>query len=348
MKSVSKYRSVLMGLGIIWIYYFHSAPSLEKGTLIWYFWRQGYTGVDLFILLSGFGMAYALTKNPVTDIKSYFSFEGKRFLRIYAGFLPATFLIALVDNWTKSVILGRITYFEQFTENLYIHLWYLGVILVLYLIVPFYHKLFGLSRNKLRFTCMAVGLAMLLGCITIGRVREDIVSAAFTRIPIFFIGIYWGYLSQNDGGTLEEKSHFKKRLPVYAMFAAGVVLTYLAVMDWHPAIGNIDSYYTHWFMFHYSRLLFTPSLILIMVDIIGVVDKIKAGKALNKALSYIGTITLEIYCLHEWILLKCADLQVSIDTIRWELSAIFLVFFLAVGIHKFADDLIFQKMKNRA
>ncbi len=347
MKLISKYRPVLMGISIIWIYAFHTMSDYRQGSAIWYIFRQGYSGVDMFMLLSGFGMTYALTDKTVNNCKSYFQFEAKRFLRIYASFLPATLIIALVDNWTKKMILGRITYVEQFITNLDIHLWYIGAILAFYIFVPFYFALFIKSKNKLICTCTSMVVAMLGGSVAHGLgFREDIAAPMLTRIPIFLLGIYWGYLSLSETEDQQRNFRLRNMILLFAIFIIGIILTYLSVMDMEPDIPGIERRISAWIIFHYSRLLFNPILILILTNIAAFFEKFRSGKVLNGCLSYIGGITLEIYCLHEWVFHKCANLQAGLDPIRWKLTSIIVVFLLSVGIHRIAEIAIKKYIKS--
>lgn len=334
-----------MGIAIIWIYFHHIAPCGTEGSIYWYIHEQGYTGVDLFILLSGFGMTYALKKYPVKDVKSYFMFELRRFSRIYASFLPITAVIALVDNWTKPMILLRITYIEQFSKNIYIHLWYVGAILLFYLFVPFYYAVFDKRENKKRFTACSMLIVVVASLIARFFVRDDITSAIIVRIPIFFLGIYWGYLS------LQENNETQKMSGRYwfhiGLFVVGVAMTYCVRRDWMPIHSTLGYRFSYWFLFPYVQLVFIPALVLITTDIISLVDRNVVGRAFNKAFAYIGTISLEIYCMHEWVVGKCYVLRLDIDTIRWELAAIFIVFFASVGVNRFSNDLVLKHIKKR-
>ncbi|WP_081749149.1 acyltransferase family protein [Butyrivibrio sp. FCS014] len=339
MKTISKYRSVLMGLGIIWIYCFHILPPAKWGTPIWYIHSQGYTGVDLFILLSGFGMIYAYTKHPVKDLKSYLRFEGKRFLRIYASFLPITAVIALVDNWTKIQILMRITYIEQLTVHMYKHLWFVGAILMYYIFVPFYLAPFCKAQNKKRFTIISMIIAYAVAIVARPYLRDDIVFPIFTRIPMFLLGIYWGYLAMNE--TDDTEYHFGHRKMNIAMiiFAIFIVITYFERLEAIPSPAFLGEGFTYWLLGAFTPVFFISSLCLIVAHLARCIDRFRAGHTLNYMLSYMGGITLEIYCMHEWAARKFSNLNSKIDAPRWYLATMIVVFFASVGVHAVATGI---------
>lgn len=60
LSSISKYRSPIMGMAIIWVVMFHyrlQAPILSVIS------NYGYAGVDFFMFLSAFGLYYSMSKN---------------------------------------------------------------------------------------------------------------------------------------------------------------------------------------------------------------------------------------------------------------------------------------------
>lgn len=65
LSALSKYRSELMGIAIIWIVLFHSnisAPDNFFLRVLWYLFVSfgGGIGVDIFFILSGFGLFYSV------------------------------------------------------------------------------------------------------------------------------------------------------------------------------------------------------------------------------------------------------------------------------------------------
>lgn len=84
LSSISKYRSPIMGMAIIWVVMFHyrlQAPILSVIS------NYGYAGVDFFMFLSAFGLYYSMSKND-----NVMMFYKKRFLRIFPTYFIIGFL----------------------------------------------------------------------------------------------------------------------------------------------------------------------------------------------------------------------------------------------------------------
>ncbi len=143
---ISKYRSELMGLCIIWIMLFHSGiPAPENIVLraIWYLFVRlgGGCGVDIFLILSGFGLMFSGLKREDREKKeSISSFYKRRLIRI----LPTYFVIAIIFYVIKFNNIGEFFYnvfFLNFIIDGKRDFWYIFAILLCYLIFPLYRFL---------------------------------------------------------------------------------------------------------------------------------------------------------------------------------------------------------------
>ena len=126
-----------MGIAAVWIMLFH---LVDFPVLNW-----GYGGVDIFLFLSGWGLYYSWQKNP--DI---YSFYVKRLWRIF----PAYALVVTGAYLSKWFVLHDKIEFGDYLSALttvkywygYLVHWYIALIVLLYLLFPFYIKIF---RNNL-------------------------------------------------------------------------------------------------------------------------------------------------------------------------------------------------------
>lgn len=78
---LSKYRTELMGFSIFWIFFYHTGVNIIGLNALF---SVGWIGVDIFFLVSGFGLCSSLTKNP--DIIQFYK---RRLIRI----IPTWWLI---------------------------------------------------------------------------------------------------------------------------------------------------------------------------------------------------------------------------------------------------------------
>ncbi|KAF8353689.1 hypothetical protein PRIPAC_95312 [Pristionchus pacificus] len=141
---------VIRGIAIIAVLAFHLLPTT---------FPNGYLGVDMFFVLSGFLMSTILCKSTLTSssIVDFFVRRFKRIIPLYTMMLVSTtvatvliFTISDMDNFIADVkwalaiatnwqiVLRKVDYWTKvFDYQVLLHAWSLGVELQYYLIVPF-------------------------------------------------------------------------------------------------------------------------------------------------------------------------------------------------------------------
>ena len=132
---VSKNRSTIMGFAALWIFYFHTAPMIFQNVHIvnnieWYLKRAGYTGVDIFMLLSSYGLYYYFSKRDRIDLIDYFK---SRLKRILPGYILALAVYTFIFGEGFGFFIDRLFFINQFSENMYNFLWFVPCILVFYI-----------------------------------------------------------------------------------------------------------------------------------------------------------------------------------------------------------------------
>lgn len=265
---ISRYRTEIMGIAIMWIVLFHSAIPAPENTflrLVWYGAVSfgGGLGVNIFILLSGFGLMYSHNRNAcctdVHAVKNYFSRRLKRILLPYL--LVASVFFAVRCIYNKTGLLGfaediSLVSFLLKGDRTY---WYIFAILVLYCLYPVYMHLghrYGQGR-----TCAAViGAIILLEIIACKYypafyARFEVI---ILRSPLFFIGSYLGEL------TIESCN--KPR--VKHVFTAACVLAAICLAIYAVA------FLKQWESLRLQRYLFIPVSIGIVIVLSGVVHKL--------------------------------------------------------------------------
>ena len=128
---LSKYRSVLMGLTILSIIYFHFTEDCVNSQynlhpfIVNYKQYIGSCGVDIFLFLSGLGLYYSLKKDR--NKREYFR---KRFSRILIPYL----LVAVPAWFVRDILIekgGFVKYmkdllFVSFFESGHVWFWYIS------------------------------------------------------------------------------------------------------------------------------------------------------------------------------------------------------------------------------
>ena len=281
---ISKYRSELMGLCIIWIMLFHSGiPAPENIVLraIWYLFVSlgGGFGVDIFLILSGFGLMFSGLKREDREKKeSISSFYKRRLIRI----LPTYFVIAIIFYVIKFNNIGEFFYnvfFLNFIIDGKRDFWYIFAILLCYLIFPLYRFLVKKIDFRATFiisTLTVIAINLLLFYLASGLYNKW--EIVLWRIPCFLIGCHLGFVV------------YRKKAVDFTMFVsilsiAGLIL--LAIFGYIRAPGMVE------------RIeLVVLSLALIVVfclffDLIG-----KIARWVNDVFAFLGVRSLELYLIH--------------------------------------------------
>ena len=148
---ISKYRTLLMGIGIldVLIWHFANAHQLEGissqffGTITRFVFTPG------FLFLTGFGIYYSYSKD--SNIKQFYL---RRFSRLVVPFwiivtsiFVLRYLISGVGN--LPYYLGMITTLSFWIPNISFNYWYIAVIFIFYLFYPLIHYyVFGSYNNR--------------------------------------------------------------------------------------------------------------------------------------------------------------------------------------------------------
>jgi len=134
-KDISTYRSELMGWSIVWIMALHFTFTQIKP--LGFLAQYGFAGVDIFMLVSGFGLYFSLDKNS-----HIFTFYRKRFLRIFPTYyILGIFASIILYHDSILTYLFRYTTIGFWTGGVYGD-WYIPSIVLLYILMPFIKELY--------------------------------------------------------------------------------------------------------------------------------------------------------------------------------------------------------------
>ncbi|NDV68281.1 acyltransferase [Dysgonomonas sp. 25] len=276
---LSKYRTELMGISVIWIMLFHGTFHVD---INFFPVKIGFAGVDIFFMLSGFGLYFASLKKP-----SLLKFYKSRFIRIFPVYavvillyfaLKGTFdikeyllILSTVGFWTGEVS------FE----------WFVPSIVVFYLGFPLYIKIFRKYPNILTILAILGPLAFIIMTVLMD-INLGLKVLFFTRIPIFFVGVWLAKQSQNTTTPLYSKPQF--RIALYILSLIGFAVLYYI----HT---YVNAYWLWKGLYWLPILLIAPGLSICLCQLL---DKISSIR-LSHILVFFGSISLELYLLHERI-----------------------------------------------
>lgn len=273
---ISKYRSQIMAIAILWIAVLHATMWFPIEIINW-IKLIGQGGVDIFLFISSFGLYYAFQKG--TSNKEFIT---KRILRIIPYFLPiALFRWYYMDySFTNGLLLVSTMSFWVLGDR---SMWYVSAIIPLYILTPFYlQKIKGHERLA---TIITVVVTLLCGYFFFNT--NVIVFVA--RIPVFFLGFLAGKYS------FEKKEITTKALLVHLV---GMVIGF-AILRYSFQFGEevLWGYGLYWYPF----LLISWPLCILIGYFFALTDKIKFT-FLSTTFDKIGRVTFEFYLLHELII----------------------------------------------
>jgi peptidoglycan/LPS O-acetylase OafA/YrhL len=338
--KISISRTEIMGLAAIWIYYFHVGRPLSchaplLGAAFWYLHRIGFIGVDIFLIISGYGLYHSMSRRPVTDLHTYADFLKRRFARLWKAYIPVTLLFAVKDRWPVGVLILRILGINQLIKGIYDYLWFIPCIYILYIFAPLIFKLVNkICATRLRYIFPAVicALVYIFCIVTVPYVRSDLYGL-ITRIPAFFTGMFFAQLSMKCETECEAKR---------AHAAAGIYIAAAAACLYRSYRLNGP---TAQLSFEAENALINqliaPGLVLVLAWMFTGLRKaagnrhIRGAKAAactaDRILCAFGTISLEFYCLQEriWEGLRWKSMPYAV----LQLLCLALTLILAAGIH---------------
>lgn len=258
----SKHRSYLMGISMICIMIFHQ--GFLEGPVFSFFHACGHWGVDMFLVVSGFGIAHSLTKN---SRKEFYRHRINRLLPACIVFGCIRFAVTL--SWYGLDIPKR----AFVLMPLSLTMWYIVAIVLFYLVAPYLLK--PVQRWKWKVLLVAVPLCLFISTIDLSVIWP--VDWAIWRFPAFISGmvLYCSAPWKVGRGYLVPAS------------VVTVILFCLALTD--VRVFSSTTY-------RYFILLF---VIPVFCYLFGGLEWLTDKMRLSQPVKWIGKLSLHVYLSHE-------------------------------------------------
>lgn len=175
--GISKNRTQLMGISIMLVIIYHAFNFIYNP--LWRF-NIGYVGVDMLMLLSGFGLASSYEKN---SLAVFYKNRGKRIYPLYFISVCIAFVV-MHDRWSISTFIYNIITVGYFVDNGVNRFdWYLESIFYLYMLFPLFYYV---SKGK----TVAVIVTFVMVCVLLlSTDMEWWYDCFISRLPIFLLGV---------------------------------------------------------------------------------------------------------------------------------------------------------------
>lgn len=252
-------KVLFSGIAIFIILLYHQPMS---GVIKGIYFYPGFSGVDIFLFFSGYGLCYSLNKNSLSE------FYKRRFLRI----LPLYMLLGLIVGLLHFKEYNIWDYVCNMTSLSYWGLggnefeWYLSSLFIFYLAFPFLYWAIVKWPSRATwggylFVIWIIVLAV-FAAFDLAFYYETFIG----RVPIFLLGIM----------CYKDRGFFKQGLIVFTAFLIPAIFLYMK--------GLIHTY----------TLIYCLGPVIILIIAL-IVPFVKSKVILNKCFSWMGKRSLEIY-----------------------------------------------------
>ena len=279
-KDMLKYRGLWLGCAMLWIVWYHldgNLPPYPLSSIA----SIGYGGVDICLFASGIGCWYSLSR---TD--ELLDFYKRRFVRImptyfcfvlfWIIFRMHTIPLAKVDIWGNILGIQALT-----TRGEYFN-WYISLIILLYVMAPFF---FALAKG-IDGTARQTAVTLFFVVLSVAFWKTTVPVIVLTRFPIFYMGMLFGKFSMK-GGEIGKKTGIIMGL---ALIAGALLLK----LFFSRYMGHLWSRGLFWYPF----ILITPGLCALISLVGRFLEKYALGRFIIKCVEKVGDYSFELYLIH--------------------------------------------------
>ncbi|MCR5419261.1 MAG: acyltransferase [Lachnospiraceae bacterium] len=298
-ELLSRYRSHLMGIATLWVMYNHAMLMGLTATHQPFRFLQlaAHVSVDIFFLLSGFGIYHSLSRNNTRD---YFIKRLTRLMPVWGSFLLIHIIVDKLVfslSFSPKEIIGFLT-FQGFAAKLGNQgNWYVYTIFLYYLIAPIPYSFLKESKHKLT-TCAALVAVSWIASYSYFGNRDLLIT--FVRIPAFLIGMYLASAKEEAKDDKADRITGSICHPVTrtgTCICLGIAIA-LGALHWfileHCSVDVLWDYGLWW----HALIPMAAPLCLLFCRLFSLPGK---EGVILKILSAIGKASLEVFLIHLYI-----------------------------------------------
>jgi len=287
-QTISAYRSHLMGIAMLAIMLFHQSWIWGKGLFyvpFVFFHVYGNWGVDIFFFVSGFGLYFSLKKND-----SPCSFFVRRLIRLFPLCIACGLLRYIVDHILPVGVGGYPTGNHEISTNWVTILswdkWFITVILVYYLLMPFLYRIINRYGKSLLWGVYFLWAFSFL-LMTYDLMPSFVFYDYVMRLPSFCLGAIIA-----SGCVIYSKPK---------LFLGIIPIVFAMIYKFLMMSGIIeDGSVRDSFNFLLLSFGITPVCFLLS-KIFSKFDDNSTGIFILEGLKYLGKHSLELYLIHEFV-----------------------------------------------
>lgn len=287
-SDLSRYRSELMGLAMIFVMLFH--VWLPKSNPMYGLVRCGNVGVDMFMFLSGIGLWYSWSGNR--SLKRFFR---KRYIRIYPAWLIMASLFYIPNyictnggGYSPNLfhLIANIAVNWSFWRIDDLTFWFIPSIMMMYTFAPAYMEAIRRSPSWRWLPVAFMILAVMVQYYPPVHGAVGHVEIFFSRIPVFLLGINCGELVRTRR-TAEGSSLWL----IIIVFVMSLAMCMEFEESWRGR-----------FPLFIERMVYIPLSVTGMLLLVRMLRH--TPRWFNRSMAFVGTVSLEIYLIHAQFVLK--------------------------------------------
>ncbi len=263
-------------IGIVLLHTHYHLPST-----IHFFRRLGYIYVDVFMMLSGYGLYYSLCNSR--SLKRYFI---KRAIRILPAFyiLSTIYLLFMMLNGLVLLtdILGVYTTMSYWSGQEMVFSWFAQSLVAFYAFSPLLAQL--VKTTNRHWWLLVVSFLFVLPFILSPRL-----ILAISRLPAFVAGMCLAKDIQNNGGIWLEKRK------LWILFSALIGFAVLGIFRFKLQPWMISVLGREYRIIFLPSVFIVPSIAILFSYLHNLLQKTIIGRYLVGAVERMGTFTFEIY-----------------------------------------------------
>lgn len=280
LNKVLKFRSVWIGLAMVWIVFYHSGFPIASQSLL-LLKEFGYGGVDICLFASGIGCYYSLSRDP--DILRFWKRRVKRLGPAYLCFIVPWMLWKSQGlKFPFQAIVCNLLGIQTLISWDYHFNWYIGGLVIYYILAPFLKKLTDSCRN-LTWDILA---GLLVTAITVFFWDRGNNIIILSRLPVLYAGLVFGKLA-DQGYVLKKRDLIAAGI---LCIASGIFLvdSLTRFPDWLWSKG------LSWYPF----ALFAPGFCIFLSWVAEKLQPCRFLRWINRFLDTVGVYSFEVYLVH--------------------------------------------------
>ena len=292
---ISKHRNEIMGLMALLIIVYHArwttGVPLYDNTIN----RYGSIGVDVFVFVSGFGLAYSLTKTP--DVGAFMRKRLARILPAYYAFEGINLLVVLllmalgIQNHLMQPIESILpvgAWFNFDSNRNLAYKWYISATLGFYVMSIFIYPVL----RKSKYLYLNAFLFLLVTVAFIPYIADmSHMPFALQRIPALVVGLTVGVAS------LRREAQYRNGMTGQIFLALLCLLGILMIALEGQLPGKYLQKMTDASHLSLKQALIAPLFTVLLAAVLELFEKFRLAD-LVKCLDWLGKLSLELYLIH--------------------------------------------------